>query len=1627
MSSAEHGSTDREARAKLREAKREALNNLDELEASINESTSESSSPKASTSSASTVALDKTRSDHDDEASAPVTSTTTATLTSGDAATSSAAAVSADSSGSTDSTSGSAAAPPSSSSTVSSTRDSIGSTADAHAPPSTEPHDRRSSMAEAIAKLCERFHYGGDQQTLGSRWELWLAQFRIAVRASTETNADVIKSTFLTRIGPEAFCVYETLKKADDSDSFEDIVKLLSNRFIHKGSQMAQRVKFGFDGKRQDGESIEEFVLRLRRLAKHCGFADADENIAYQLIIGGGLEQLRKKISRGKDEKITLSEVIELAKGYERESIDAGLLAKASRDSHTPIHYVSGSDRNRGNNSTRGGGHSSGAKCGNCNRPAHKDMSECSARGKECRKCRKTGHYESVCRSSGSGAGTGGSANNDHSRQTSGDKQRHHSDRSGGKGARRTRLNEIDIDTATHVVDAEEYASFCRYKDMLDYEVLALEHQSRFNNGPRAVIDLCASSVQFLVDTGAPVNVIDEQTYASLADKPRLDRCSGSYYGVGSDKPIVVLGQFMTRITFRGRTTMSAFIVVKGPTRSLLSFSAATKLGIVHICSEISAVKPVTTSAPSEAPASTPAPASAQPTSRLTLDELKAKFPRAFSAKLGCVKGHVVTLELDPSVQPVRQRLRPIAIHLRDAVSRELDEQVRDGILERVTDTSEPTPWISNLVVVPKGAKPVAIKQRVDPLLNWTPRHPSNTLEPAAEPLRVRLTCDSKALNKALKRARYPTKTIDDIIDQVSGSRLFSKLDLAKAFHQLPLAKESRPLTTIVTHQGLYRYKRLHMGISSASEIFTETIRSLLIGCNGVLNMTDDILVHGATEEEHHNNLMHVLQVLEDNGLTINGDKCAFYQKEVIFFGLRFTADGVAPTEDRCKALREATPPANVKELRSLLGMVQFSARFIQELADITEPLWRLTKDGVEWAWSDEQQRAFEALKRAISERCLAFFRRDWTTEVVVDASPVGLGAILAQINPIDASDRRVVCFASRLLTATERRYSQCEKEALAAVYGCERFWLYLFGSQFRLVTDNRAVQLIFGHSVARPPARIERWALRLTQFDYQVVHRPGKMNEADFLSRQPDRSVDLKALVDQQESERYINSIIHSALPAAITFAAIVDATKNDEELQLLRELLAKSPDRWPASLDDYRRVATELSCSADGVILRGTQILVPRALRAQVVQLAHRGHQGIVQTKRLVRSRLWFPGLDAQVERAVSECHFCQAATSDKRAYEPLKPSPMPDGPWQSVAGDFFGPLDGRYYFVNICRYSRWFDVCELSSLTAENVISHLRQLFSTFGAPLVYTSDNGPPFDSHALKAFAVDFGFIHKKVTPYWPRANGAAEAVMKKLARIVQFAKEAGVSRQVALNDFLRAYRATPHSATGVAPADLMLGHSRACGLPRLEPDEQQRRTWHSTAKSNDEAAKTRMEVDFNMRRHTRQSSLKIDDRVLLRREEKRKNETRWDSSPFTVTAINGTMVTASRPDRVITRNSSWFKPFVVGSTEAVQQPQGSFAVGKEGASAQVDSNVEASVPLTSSTTTADALASHTSTTTQKHQQQQQQPPTKRRVGRPTKAVSFELAAERKATIEARRLACPPVRASKRQSKATAVF
>ncbi|CAF1095045.1 unnamed protein product [Brachionus calyciflorus] len=330
-------------------------------------------------------------------------------------------------------------------------------------------------------------------------------------------------------------------------------------------------------------------------------------------------------------------------------------------------------------------------------------------------------------------------------------------------------------------------------------------------------------------------------------------------------------------------------------------------------------------------------------------------------------------------------------------------------------------------------------------------------------------------MNKALRRTRYPTRSIEDLIYTVNGAVKFSKANIRKAFHQLKIALASRRHTTITTPRCLFRYKRLHMGISSASEEFTELIRKILEGIPMQLNMTDYVLVFDMTDEEHDRNLL-----LEEHGIILNMEKCEFGKRELTFFGLRLLANGIAQTENRCQALREAPPPSN----------------------------------NTEWNWIEEYNLALSKIKDSISNKFMAFFDKKWNTELTVDASPVGLGSVL------------------------------------------------------KLITDYRLVQLIFNNSAIRPPARKERWALRPTEFEFEILHRPGICNIADYFSN-------------------------------------------------------------WR---------------STNGLLLRGYRIIVPKSLQSRVIELAHQGHQGIVKTKSLIISKVWFVGIDQAVEESLRNCGTCQ-----------------------------------------------------------------------------------------------------------------------------------------------------------------------------------------------------------------------------------------------------------------------------------------------------------------------------------------------------------------------------------------------
>ena len=330
----------------------------------------------------------------------------------------------------------------------------------------------------------------------------------------------------------------------------------------------------------------------------------------------------------------------------------------------------------------------------------------------------------------------------------------------------------------------------------------------------------------------------------------------------------------------------------------------------------------------------------------------------------------------------------------------------------------------------------------------------------------------------------------------------------------------------------------------------------------------------------------------------------------------------------------------------------------------------------------------------------MAYFDPEKDTELIVDASPVGLGAILS--TKTCEAGRMIVAYASRSLSPVEQRYSQTEREALACVWTCERFHLYLYGAPFTLITDHKPLVPIFNNPKAKPPARLERWNLRLQPYNFTVRYEPGKMNPADYISRHPLQNQPLRKRNIAQE---YVALLTTSAVPVAMTLAEIQDATLGDPTFQQLAELIrsqqwhsvlnndSSSNDAKSIDLQDFKafhKIRHELTVTTNNdTILRGSRIVMPASLRHRALQLAHEGHQGLVKTKQLLREKIWFPCIDKQAETLVKHCLPCQS-TNPENKLEPLKMSPLPSGPWRHVAADFYGPLpSGQTLMVVIDEY--------------------------------------------------------------------------------------------------------------------------------------------------------------------------------------------------------------------------------------------------------------------------------------------------------------------------------------------------
>ena len=953
-----------------------------------------------------------------------------------------------------------------------------------------------------------------------------------------------------------------------------------------------------------------------------------------------------------------------------------------------------------------------------------------------------------------------------------------------------------------------------------------------------------------MIDSGSSCNIIDKGTWEALKRdgvRCRSQKSAGNIYAYGSKTPLKTLGKFQTDVAYRDIVTEAEFVVLDGVGRSLLGCAIATQLGVLKMGPQVN---------------------------NLTEGDIKQKFPRCFQG-IGKLKNFELKIHIDPSVKPVAQSQRRIPFGLRKKVEDKLTELLDADIIEKADG---PTSWVSPVCIVPK---------------------------PSGE---IRLCVDMRCANEAIQRERHPIPTIDEVLLDMNQSTVFSKLDLKWGFHQIELAEESRGITTFTTHCGLYRYKRLMFGITSAPEVYQHVIQQTLQGCDGVQNIADDIIVHGPTIEVHDQRLIKVLERLQEKGLTLNQEKCEFRLSKVVFMGHLLSERGIGPTEEKVKAVVNAREPKTATEVRSFLGLVNFCSRYMSDLATAAEPLRKLTRVSTPFVWGEEQKRSFKELKNKMSNaESLAYFDQEAETVIVSDASPVGLGAVLLQKQQ---GVMKVVAYASRCLSDVERRYSQTEKEALGIVWACERFHVYLYGIHFKILTDHKPLEVIYSKS-HKPSARIERWVLRLQNYDFTVEYLPGPENIADTLSRlipiNPHSTINV--------ADSYIRFVAENAVPSSVPIQEIEKASACDEELSMVRDAVRSGRlEELPKS---YRNVGAEITILRK-LILRGTRLVIPKSLRARILDLAHEGHQGIVKTKQRIRSKVWWPGIDNEVERKCKVCHGCQLV-SQKPCPEPMKRTVLPKAPWQDLAADLLGPLSsGEYLLVVIDYYSRYFEVDILKSVLSRNVIDSLDRIFATHGIPESMKTDNGPQFISEEFKVYMVNNGVKHVTSIPLWPQGNGEVERQNRTLLKSMRIAHSAGKDWKKELNKFLLAYRSTPHATTGVSPAKLLFGREIRTKIPCLNQEDQG--NYDMTEK--DVSMKRKGKEYADKARQASERSIEKGDMVLIQNTKpKNKLATTFENALYKVKNKNGNEVTVESEDGVeYRRNSAHVKKYETEET-----------------------------------------------------------------------------------------------------------
>ncbi|XP_055536158.1 uncharacterized protein K02A2.6-like [Wyeomyia smithii] len=861
------------------------------------------------------------------------------------------------------------------------------------------------------------------------------------------------------------------------------------------------------------------------------------------------------------------------------------------------------------------------------------------------------------------------------------------------------------------------------------------------------------------LDTGAGVCVISTSFYRAKFSQWRLEK-SDLQLQLYSGHKMRVAGTITPIVEYNGKVRKILFAVVEEEGPPLLGKNFMKAFGL-----RLAMVNNIATGF------------------EIQLATLLKKFESLFTSTLGRYQYETVKLELLDGAEPTFRKPRQVPYKFQQQVALELNKMEELGIITRVDSSRWGTPLVP--VVKSDGS--------------------------------IRLCGDYKVtLNRYLKDVKHPLPTAEEIFAKLNGGTRFSKLDLSKAYNQFELDDRSKELCAISTNQGVYQMNRLPFGVKPASGIVQREIEKLFCGMEGVSNFLDDVIVAGSDDVEHIQRLEQVFHILEKAGLKLNKSKCEFFKTSVTFIGYVITKDGLKKTDERIRAIRDAPEPKTLTDVRAFAGLVNYYAKFVAGFADIMSPLYNFLRKNVKFEWTDKCSSAFQRVKDEIcKDITLAHFNPDAELILTCDASNVGVSAVLSQI---ESGVERPVAFASRTLHPAEVNYSVIDREALAVVYGVNKFFLHLVGNIFMIQTDHKPLLSLFNPNKGIPAiaaSRMRRWANFLSGFNYNIGYVKSQLNVADYPSRFPVESWKI-----WKEEDSYLN-FINTGECGFISLNKLAQETEEDPHLTKVLKFLTGKKVQLTRS-DPYAKYINELSVERN-IIMRGHRVVVPMTLRQEVLAKLHRSHLGVVKSKSIARSNFWWPGLDLEIESFVKNCSSCllHSTSPPKAELIPWKP---PNKVWNRIHVDFAGPVKGFFYLIIMDALSKWVEVFPTKTCNAQFVLDKLSECIARFGIFDELVSDNGTQFIATEVRRFLSANGIRHSLTSPGHPATNGAAENMVKTFkSSLLKNLDEQNKSVCSIIANFVMGYRKAVHCSTGMSPALLMLGKDIKSSLESMNP------------------------------------------------------------------------------------------------------------------------------------------------------------------------------------------------------------